>query len=500
MIDYATFCQIRDYHQRQKLRVEQIAQALKLHRQTVAYWLRQPTYRARQTPRRSSKLDPFKADIARWLEAHPLSAVQLLQRLREHGYTGGLTIVKDYVRRIRPRRAPAYLRLHFAPGECAQVDWGSYGTIAVGATRRRLSFFVMVLCYSRRLYVEFTAAQTMEQFLGAHVNAFETFGGGVRAVMVDNLKSAVLQRPRGDAPVFHPRYLELANHYGFTIRACGVGKGNEKGRVESGVGYVKKNFLNGLAISDLTTLNAAARHWCQTVADVRVHSETRQTPQARFAEEQAQLLPLPEQPFDAALIQTLRASSQFRVRFDTNRYSVPAEYASRQVTLKAYPDRLCLYADGQLIARHRRSYARHQDIEDPEHPKALLAQRRNAREQRLLARFLTLGPDAEAYYHQLTDRRLNAQQHLHKIVALSELYGVEAVARALADALHFQAFSSEYIANLLAQRQRAQPDTEAPLHVPRAGDLLEIDIPEPDLSVYSGSDDDADADNDGTSQ
>lgn len=491
MIDYATFCQIRDAHQRQKLSVEQIAQSLNLHRQTVSYWIGQPSYRPRHAPPRPSKLDPFKADIARWLEAHPLSAVQVFQRLREQGYTGGQTIVKDYVQRIRPRRAPAYLRLTFEPGECAQVDWGSFGTIAVGATRRRLSFFVMVLCYSRKLYVEFTAAQTMEQFLGAHVNAFQAFGGGVQSVMVDNLKSAVLQRPRGEAPVFHPRYLELANHYGFSIRACGVGKGNEKGRVENGVGYVKKNFLNGLAISDLTALNAAALHWLETVANVRVHGETRQTPQALFTEEKPHLSALPEHAFDAALIQTLRASNQFRVRFDTNRYSVPAEYASRRVTVKAYTDRLCVYADDKLIARHPRSYARHQDIEDPEHPKALLAQRRNAREQRLLARFLALGPDAEAYYHQLTERRLNARQHLHKILALSDAYGVEPVARALADALVFQAFSSEYIANLLAQRQRAQPHTEAPLHVPRAGDLLELDVPEPDLSVYDQDDEPA---------
>lgn len=484
MIDYQTFCQIRELHQRQGLNVKQIAQALELHRHTVTKWLAEPHYRPARQASRASKLDPYKGDIVRWLEAHPLSAVQVLQRLREQGYEGGYSIVKDYGRKIRPRRRPAFLRLAFAPGECAQVDWGSYGTMAVGATRRRLSFFVMVLCYSRLMYLEFTLAQTMEHFLGCHENAFRAIGGGVESVMVDNLKSAVLQRTPGEPPVFHPRYLELANHFGFHIRPCGVGKGNEKGRVENGVGYVKKNFLNGLEISDLTALNHAAREWLDNVANVRVHGETRQRPVDRFQEERAKLLPLPEQPFDSAWLKTVRVSNQFRVSFDANRYSVPAEYASQHVLLKAYPERLCIYADNKLIARHPRCYDRHQDIEDPDHPRALLAQRRNAREHKMLARFLALSPQAEAYYHQLAERRFNARHHVHKIVALSEIYGLEAVARAIDDALSFEAFSSEYIANLLESRARLRMPEAIPLHVPRAGDLLDVDVPEPDLALY----------------
>lgn len=484
MISYQTFCQIKDYHQRQGLNVAQIAQALALHRHTVAKWLATPQYQRRRSAPRASKLDPYKGEITRWLAQHPLSAVQVLQRLREHGYAGGYSIVKDYVRHSRPRRPPAYLKLAFAPGDCAQVDWGSFGTLQVGSTRRRLSFFVMVLCYSRLMYLEFTLAQTMEHFLACHRNAFSAFQGVTKNIMVDNLKSAVLHRPADAPPVFHPQYLDCANHFGFTIKPCAVGKGNEKGRVENGVGYVKKNFLNGLVIHDLSSLNLAARQWLDNVANVRIHGETRQSPLALFEQEKAQLLPLPAQPFEGAVVQTLRVSNQFRIRFDANQYSVPAEYASTRVLLKAYPDRLCIYADGQLIARHRRCYDRHQDIEDPDHPKALLAHRRNAREQKLLARFLALSPQAEAYYHQLAERRLNARHHVHKIVALSEIYGAEALARALDDALAFEAFSSEYIANLLQQRTRYQPDAPAPLHVPRAGDALELDLPEPDLSLY----------------
>jgi hypothetical protein len=196
------------------------------------------------------------------------------------------------------------------------------------------------------------------------------------------------------------------------------------------------------------------------------------------------MLPVNEQPFESALMQTVRACNPFRIRFDANRYSVPAEYASQRLQLHAYPDRLCVYADGQLIARHRRGYDRHQDIEDPEHPKALLAQRHHAREQKLLARFLTLSPQAELYYHKLAERRRKARHPVHQLVALREIYGQEAVARAREDALHVAAFSSEYIANLLQSRARHCPDTSTPWHVPRAGDALEIELAEPDLSLY----------------
>jgi transposase len=484
MIDYATYCRIQDAHQRQGLNINQIARTLSLDPKTVTKWLAEPRYRPRLQVPRPSKLDPYKAQIRQWLEAHPYSAQQVFQRLREGGYDGGLTIVKDYVSLVRPRRAPAFLTLTFAPGECAQVDWGSYATVAVGETRRKLSLFVMVLCYSRLLYVEFTLSQQMEQFLACHLHAFEYFGGRVPDnVMVDNLKSAVLRRLTGEAPVFNPRYRDFADQAGFTIKPCNVGKGNEKGRVESAVGYVKKNFLNGLDIPDFSALNPAARVWLDTVANVRTHGETHQRPVDRFDEEKALLHPLPAGPFDCATVHSVRASSRFRVSYDTNRYSVPAEYASTALTLKVYQERLCIYHQGKLIARHARCYERHHDIEDPDHPKELLAQRRNAREQKLLGRFLALSHQAEAYYQALAQRRLNPRHHVQKIVALSEIYGTEAVARAMADAFAFQAFSCEYIANVLESRARLRPEPGA-LHLTRRQDLLDLDLPEPDLSAY----------------
>ena len=332
------------------------------------------------------------------------------------------------MRRIRPRQQPAFLKLAFAPGECAQVDWGSFGSVAVGQTRRRLSFFVMVLCYSRLMYVEFTVSQTMEHFLACHQHAFEAFGGVTQRVMVDNLKSAVLGRILGQEPMLNPKYVDFANHMGFTLAPCNVGKGHEKGRVENGVGYVKKNLLAGLDLPPFSALNPAAKHWLDTVAKVRLHGETRQPPLALWQKEKAYLRPLPPHPFDIATVSQGRASKQFRITVLTNRYSVPAHLAGQVLTLKTYPDRLCLYQGENLVARHRRSYDRHGDFEDPDHPKPLLEQRKKARDHQLFMRFLALSPEAETYYLNLQERHLNAPHPVRKIVALSDLYGQEPVA------------------------------------------------------------------------
>jgi transposase len=184
MIDYDAYCKIHHLKQ-QPLRPSQIATEMGLDLRTVEKRIDEPRFRPRKSGLRASKLDPFKPLIQRWLETHAYSAQQIFQRLREEGFEGGYSIVKSYVRKIRPRRAPAFLTLSFAPGQCAQLDWGEYGSVAVGSTRRKLSFFVMVLCYSRLMYVEFTLSQKMEQFLGCHQNALAFFGGVPENVFIN---------------------------------------------------------------------------------------------------------------------------------------------------------------------------------------------------------------------------------------------------------------------------------------------------------------------------
>ena len=483
MMDYATFQKMKHWLNVERWTLAQVARELGLNVNTVSLWAQRDVFERRRVDKRPSKLDSFKGDVARWLEQHPFSVPQLLHRLREQGYSGGPTILGDYVRDVRPRRKPAFLTLHFEPGDCAQVDWGNAGTVAVGSTRRRLSFFVMVLCYSRKLYVEFTLGETVEQFLTCHTNAFGYFGGCPAAVMVDNLKSAVLSHPRGQPAVYNPRYLDFARFHGFAVKACNPRSPHEKGRVENAVGYVRKSFLAGLPQGDFALLNPAVRYWLEEVANVRRHAETRQTPNELFALEKPALRSLPPTHYDAGAVKPVSATRRFRIHFDGNRYSVPAEYAGARLTLRAYPEKLLAFHQDRLVAEHVRSYDRGADFENPDHVRALLEQRHRARDQKLQQRFLLLSPLADAYYQQLKQRRLNPRHHVQKIVALSEIHGPDKVARALADATEFQAYSCEYIANLLEQRARLLPQAGA-LHLTRRQDLLELDLPQADITPY----------------
>lgn len=483
MIDYETYCQIRLLAQEKGLKASQIAAELQLDIKTVEKWMERESFQQRQSPQRASKLDAFKSQIVALLDRHPYTAQQIFQQLQQQGYAGGYSILKDYIRLVRPVRKPAFLMLEFAAGECAQVDWGQYGSVPVGSTRRRLSFFLMVLCHSRMLYLEFTLSEAMDQFLTCHRHAFEFFGGVPEKIMIDNLKVGVVRHPAGQKALFNPRYLDFAAHYGFQPAACNIRKGNEKGRVENGVGYVKKNFLNGLDILSFAALNPAAIQWRDTIANVRIHGETNQKPAALFEKEKPLLKPLPVMPYDCGVIQPAEVSRCCHIIFQSNRYSVPYLYASQRLTLKILPEQLLLYHHEKLVAAHVRSYQRGQRITNPDHVKELQNQRQQSRNQTLLLAFLNLCAEAEAYCRKLQEKRLNAPHHIQKIMALSEIYGPDKVARAIQDALHFEAIGCEYIANILAQRENPG-GTPGALHLTRRQDLLDLEIAPPDLSLY----------------
>jgi transposase len=486
VIDYHTYHQIRYLREEEHLSLTQIAAQLHLHRLTVSKWAKRDKYQRRAAEpesRRPGKLDAFKSTIARLLGIYAYTAQQIYQKLQGQGYTGRYTILKEYIRRVRPPQAEAFLHLSFAPGQCAQVDFGEWGSVRVGNTRRKLSFFVMVLCWSRRMFLVFTLGQSEEWWLHCHRLAFEYFGCVPAEIMIDNPKVAVLDHPRGGPVIFHPAYKDLADHYGFRPKACAPRKANQKGRVENGVGYVKSNYLAGLEITDFTSVEAAGRVWLETVANVRNHGETKRRPDDMFAEEYPKLRPLRAEPFDTCVVRGGLVSDQCRVVVDTNRYSVPPRYASSRLTMKLYADRLRLFAGELLVAEHVRSYERHKHVVLPDHEQVLLQGCAQARYQKLLLRFLQLCPQAEAYHAQLAERQLNVRHHVQKIVALSESFGTEKTARAIADAHELGAFNSCYIAGLLEQRERFLPEPGA-LHLTRQSDLLELELPDPDLSLY----------------
>jgi transposase len=475
MLDAHRFCQRKARHEQQGRTAVQIAHALALAARTVASWLRQERFRPRKTTPRASKLTPFKPQIVQLLDQSPESAAQ--------GFPGGYSIVKAYVRTVRPKRQPAFLTRALAPGACAQVDGGSFGAVPVGQPSRRLSVFVMVLSYSRMLSVACTVSQTMAHFLACHQHAFECFGGVPNKVMRDNRTAAVLQRVLGEAPVCTPQYLDFATHYGFPIAPGHVGTGNAQGRVENGVGSVKKHCLAGRDLPDFSALTPAARQWLDTVANVPLPSDTREQPVQAWHTERPSRRPLPLHPCDIATVSQGRPSRQCRLPLDPNRSSVPAHDAGQALTLKTSPDRLCLYHGDTLIARQARRYDRCQDVEDPAHPKPLLEQRKKARDHQLFRCFLALLPRAEASDLPREARRLPPHHPVRTIVALSDIYTAEAVAGAMEEAFVYEAFAADAMATLLAQRAPFTPQASA-LHLTRRADLLASRLAPPALSLY----------------
>ena len=231
MINFETYHEVRRLSRELNLTPAQIAAKTGLNIKTIRKWLDKPRYEPRSKgSKRTSKLDPYKDLIVSWLEKHPYTGMQILERLRaEHGYTGSRSILHDFIATVRPIRHQAYLKLAFEPGDCMQIDWATHGLMRIGECLRKLHYFVAVLCYSRLIFVEFFLSQSMECFLAAHRHALEYFDGIPRRAMHDNLKTAVLERLPGYAPVFNPRYLDFAAHYGFKPVACNVGGETKRG-------------------------------------------------------------------------------------------------------------------------------------------------------------------------------------------------------------------------------------------------------------------------------
>ncbi len=385
----------------------------------------------------------------------------------------------------KPSKKPAFLSVVYNTGEASQVDFAYCGYIKLPESTRRLYAFIMTLCYSRMMYVEFIMKQNQEHFLQCHRNAFEYFQGVPEMVIVDNCKVAVLEHSRYGNVKINPHYADFAMHYGFKEKACSVRSPHEKGGVERAVLYLRQSFLNGIGeIKSLEAVNNQARCWMENTANVRKHRTTAKRPVDLFKEEKISMNRLPLFPYDCAVIKTVKSNSQFRVTFEANKYSVPAEYASEILKIKIYPKELLIYKDDKFIAKHERSYEKNKNFENPQHVKALLEQKRNAKDRKLLQHFLALSLNAEKYYKGIEQRLFNTKYHIRKIMALTDIYGADKVTAAIDDALELQAYSCEYISNILEQRQRLTPKATS-LHLLRKEDLLDVDFKKNDIEAYN---------------
>lgn len=345
---------IKDMY-RKGMTISAIARETGHDRKTIRAILNGPVNPALQKRKtRARKLDPFVPYLERRIEEGVLNCNKLLYELRKQGYQGGKSCIKNFVQPYREaRRQEATVRFETLPGEQAQVDWGHFGFIEHYGRRRRLYGFIMTLGWSRVSYLEFTISTEAAWWLRCHVHAFRYFGGAPRVVLHDNLKTAVLQREADGTIHWHPRYLDFADYYGFTPKACQPYRAQTKGKVESGIRYVRGNFWPGLKFMDLIDLNQQARDWLDLTANPRIHGTTGEVPFARLPLETLQ--PLADKPdYDTSLIVFRRATKDCFVSYNGNYYSVPAAYARKTLELKETEDGqlVILNAQDDEIARH----------------------------------------------------------------------------------------------------------------------------------------------------
>lgn len=470
----------------EKLSISEIARRVRADRKTVRRVLASDGLPlVTRTPRQPGKLEPFKRYIDERLKRYPhISGSVIYEELRRQGYAGKIRILREYLAEVRPNQKEVFLRIETAPGEQMQVDWANCGTIVVGQAVRRLSAFVAVLSYSRMLYLEFTLSQCQEDFIRCHINAFRYFNGICRKVLYDNLKLVVLSRVGSDVR-FNPRFLEFSGVYGFEPVLCNVARGNEKGKVENGIRYIRESFLAGRTISNWAGLQREARQWLDGVANVREHRTTREQPVARWEREKAQLQALPCREYDASILRTGRSTHQALVSFDGNVYTVPPAWAYKTVTIRASEREVWIVCDAQEIARHPRNYDRGAVVESAEHVAGIKALKRRAFTARQEKRFLGFGPEAKAYYEGLLQNQVNPVRHIAKIMELAATYSEAEVLEAVCEALKFKAYGAAYIQSILRQRRTAKGLGEIlPLTIPQRPEWNEITMKEPDLSIY----------------
>jgi transposase len=485
MISPEQFAEIRRLFFVEHWKVGTIASELGLHPDAVKRALATDTFnKSRALAPRPS--DPFLEFIEQTLKQHPrLRATRLFEMLRDRGYQGTISQLRRVVKPIRPPSREAFLRLSVLPGEQGQVDWACFGQVTIGRARRRLSCFVLTLSHSRAFYLEFFFDQTLENFLQGHVNAFADLGVP-RTILYDNLKAAVLER-HGQAVRFQPRLLELCGHYHFVARPCNPGRGNEKGRVERTIRYIRDAFFAAREFTGLERFNREALEWRDRVALARRWpSDDSRTVGEVYQEEKPRLIPLPAHPFETALVKPIPPGKTIYVRFDLNDYSIPHTMTGRGLTLAATSSTVRILDGAVEIARHVRSYDRGQRIDDPAHIASLLEEKRKALGATAVGRLSHAVPSIEAFLNAAFARGESVPRQTIRLLELLDDYGPQALASAVAEALAGNTPNANSVSFILARRRRAQGRGRPPINVDlsRYPHLADLSVPTHQLEIY----------------
>src|SRR6202046_2668748 len=479
--------QILRYYHVEKWRVGTIARQLHVHHGTVARVLSQAGLPRIGPPARRSQVEPYLPFIHQTLEKFPtLTASRLYAMVCERGYRGSGDHFRHLIACYRPRpAAEAYLRLRTLPDEQAQVDWAHFGHLVIGRARRPLMAFVMVLSYSRQIFLRFFLNARMENFLRGHVEAFETWSGVPMCILYDNLKSAVLER-QGNVIRFHPTLFEFAGRYRFDPRPVAVARGNEKGRVERAIRYVRSSFFAAREFADLDDLNAQADVWCRGLAADRPCPEQNSlSVREAFAAEAQLLLKLPDNAYPLLERVAVTAGKTPYVRFDLNDYSIPHTHVRRPLTVLADPDEVRIVDGQHILARHRRSYDKGAQIEDAAHIQALVEQKHAGRQHRGADRLSHAAPASKTLLIRAAERGSNLGSITGALLRLLDRYGAAELQVAIIEALDRNVpHPSAVRLALERRRQECQQLPPVAANLPEHVQARDVVVRPPRLELY----------------
>lgn len=444
-----------------------IARELGLSRHTVARVLREVSQERAQgnvplplrpAPPRSCAIDAYEPKLRELLARHPqLTARRCWEEMRSQGFTGSYKQVWHRVRTLRPRpsRTPV-VRFETDPAQQAQSDYSVHDLDFHEEGRRRVYCFSYILGYSRRAYLRWVESMDFETTVREHIRAFAYLGGVARSCLYDNQKVVVLRWQDGE-PLYNPRFLAFATHYGFRPVACRPRTPRTKGKVERYFRYVQESLLAGREFHSLAHLNEVTAWWLDNVADVRVQSTTGQTPRQRHAEELPQLLPLPACDFQADPVVYRTVDAEGFVAWRGNRYAVPYCHIGRLLPVRLSESELMVYGPGlEEITRHPllpRSCTGQHSVLPGQHPKI----DGKLQQAQLRERFAVLGPAALRFYEGLLQQQRYGRAQAHRVLTLLAIYAASDVLAALQRAGRYGAFAADAVERILAKQ--AQPKT-----------------------------------------
>ena len=488
-IDKKTRAEVLRLYYAEKWRIGTIAGQLGVHHNTVDRVLTDAGEPRQYRRRRRSKVDPFLPFIRQTLAVYPkLTASRLYEMVRERGYQGSQSHFRGIVARERPKPvAEAYLRLKTLPGEQAQVDWGHFGKVKIGRAERPLMGFVMVLSYSRRIFLRFYLNAGMHNFLRGHIDAFEAWQGVPRELWYDNLKSVVLER-RGDAIRFNPRFLDFAGYYRFLPQPVAIARGNEKGRVERAIRYARDSFFAARSWRDIDDFNAQAQAWCEGIAAERPWPEdTSMSVRAAFEKERSSLIALPGDRFPAHEQVEVAIGKTAYARFDLNDYSVPHTHVKRTLVVIATLHEVRILDGADVIATHPRSFDKGACNEIPEHIAELARHKRHARRLRGQDRLVQAAPNSERLLADAAKRGSNLGAIVSALLRLLSEYGAAELEAGIDEALKRGVPHPNAVRQSLTRRREQQnKPPPVPVDLPKDPRVRDIAVRDHDLTEYDG--------------